>query len=57
MLFASVPLSDEHWVPLAEGEVLAIRHGRLLDSANPLDVSEPETPIGAFQSAAQNHLS
>jgi predicted glutamine amidotransferase len=52
MLFASVPLSDEHWVPLAEGEVLAIRHGRLLNSANPLDVSELETPIGAFQSAA-----
>ncbi len=33
MLFASIPLSDEPWAPVAEGEVLAIRHGRLLDSA------------------------
>ena len=33
MLFASIPLSDEAWVPLVDGEVLAVRHGRLLDSA------------------------
>jgi glutamine amidotransferase len=52
MLFASVPLSDEHWVPMPEGEVLATGHGRLLGPAGSLDVSEPETPIGALQSAA-----
>ena len=52
MLFASIPLSDEHWVPMAEGEVLAIRHGRLLDPAGSPHVSESETPIGALQSAA-----
>lgn len=48
----SIPLSDEHWVPMAEGEVLAIRHGRLLDPAGSPHVSESETPIGALQSAA-----
>ncbi len=40
MLFASIPLSDEHWLPIAEGEVLAIRHGRLLNSAGPHVVRE-----------------
>jgi glutamine amidotransferase len=52
MLFASIPLSDEHWVPMAEGEVLAIRHGRLLDPADSRYVTDSETPIGALQSAA-----
>lgn len=33
MLFASVPLSDEPWIPLAEGDVLAVRHGRLCEVA------------------------
>ena len=27
-LLASVPLTDESWTPLAEGEVLAVKHGR-----------------------------
>ena len=30
LLVASVPLTDEHWRPLAEGEVLAIENDRLL---------------------------
>ncbi len=40
-LIASIPLSDEDWVPLVEGEVLAIRHGRLLDSAGTHAVRQP----------------
>jgi predicted glutamine amidotransferase len=32
MLIASVPLSAEHWRPLAEGEVVAVSAGRLLAS-------------------------
>ena len=51
MLFASIPLSDEDWVPLVEGEVLAIRHGRLLDSAGARNFSKTETRIQALQSA------
>jgi glutamine amidotransferase len=34
-LFVSIPLSDEPWVPIAEGEVLAIRHGRLISAVLP----------------------
>ena len=30
VLFASVPLSEEHWQPLQEGEVLVVRDGGLL---------------------------
>jgi len=30
MLFASVPLTDEAWEPLAEGEVIAVREGRII---------------------------
>ncbi len=33
VLFASVPLTDEGWVPLEEGEVVAARDGRLLRSS------------------------
>ena len=33
VLVASVPLTDEHWVPLGEGEVLAARDGRLIPTA------------------------
>ena len=50
MLFASIPLSDEDWVPLVEGEVLAIRHGRLLDSAGARNFSKTKTRIRALQS-------
>jgi len=50
MLFASIPLSDEEWVPLVEGEVLAIRHGRLLDSAGARNFSKTKTRIRALQS-------
>lgn len=32
MLFASVPLNDESWMPMADGEVLTVRDGRLLGS-------------------------
>jgi len=47
MLFASLPLSDEHWVPLAESEVLAIQYGSLLGSTVRADLSEtgPVTSI------------
>ena len=34
-LIASVPLSDEPWQPLAEGEVLAIRGGKILERRRP----------------------
>ena len=34
-LVASVPLTDEPWRPLAEGEVLAIVEGRILESRAP----------------------
>jgi len=30
-LIASVPLTDEPWVPFAEGEVRVVRHGRCKD--------------------------
>jgi glutamine amidotransferase len=30
-LVASVPLTTENWMPLAEGELLVARHGRLQD--------------------------
>lgn len=32
LLIASVPLTDEHWQPFAEGEVVAVSAGKLLDS-------------------------
>jgi glutamine amidotransferase len=31
VLFASVPLTGEAWQPLGEGEVVAVRHGRLIN--------------------------
>ena len=33
VLVASVPLSPEPWRPLAEGEVIVLRHGRVLERA------------------------
>lgn len=33
-LFASVPLTDEAWLPLAEGEVIAVREGRIVGGEN-----------------------
>lgn len=35
VLLASVPLSDEAWHPLAEGELLAVRAGRVVSGALP----------------------
>jgi len=35
LLIASVPLTDDNWRPLAEGEVVAVSAGKLLDSAMP----------------------
>ena len=29
-LFASVPLTNEHWKPLAEGELVAVSRGQLV---------------------------
>jgi predicted glutamine amidotransferase len=33
---ASVPLTDDGWRPLAEGEVVAVRSGEVLSSPQPL---------------------
>lgn len=33
VLIASVPLTDEHWRPLAEGEIVAVSAGRILGAA------------------------
>lgn len=42
-LVASVPLSEEHWRPLAQGEVVVLRNGRLAPS--PADTEAfPATP-------------
>ncbi len=45
MLFASVPLTTEPWVPLAEGEVLAVSHGAVSQL--------PESAAGALGSDAR----
>lgn len=34
-LLASVPLTDEPWTPLAEGEVIAVMHGRIVERLRP----------------------
>ena len=39
-LVASVPLTTENWMPLAEGELLVARHGRLQD-----DIGSSSAPI------------
>ena len=31
LLVASVPLTNENWIPLAEGEIQAIANGSVLD--------------------------
>jgi len=44
VLFASIPLTDEGWVPLEEGEVVAARGGRLIRSSagrEPVDLAKP----------------
>jgi len=33
VLFASVPLTNEHWVPFEEGQMIATRHGHVLTCA------------------------
>jgi hypothetical protein len=35
-MIASVPLTDEGWIPFAEGEVVALKMGRVL-TAQPAD--------------------
>ena len=34
-LVASVPLSDERWEPLAEGELVVLREGRVVQRERP----------------------
>ena len=46
-LLASVPLTDESWTPLAEGELVAISEGRLLAREEP-----PRRPIVPASTAA-----
>ncbi len=48
MLFASVPLTNGHWLPLAEGEVLASRDGR---SVFPTRVSPYDGDLRLTESA------
>jgi len=36
VLLASVPLTDEPWEPLAEGEIVVLQHGRIAARAQPL---------------------
>jgi predicted glutamine amidotransferase len=44
-LFASVPLTSESWRPLDEGEVLAVRAGRVLASMAPVQRSSIAEPL------------
>ena len=39
VLVASVPLSEEHWRPLGEGELVALAAGQVLDAATAADSS------------------
>lgn len=42
VLFASIPLTDEGWAPLEEGEVVAARAGRLIRSSTGRRTTGPE---------------
>lgn len=45
-LLASVPLSDEHWEPLAEGEIIVLRDGRIVRRVMPpLSVTISPNPV------------
>jgi predicted glutamine amidotransferase len=44
VLLASVPLTDEPWSPLAEGELVAVSAGRLIRSSGPDRVAFGGTP-------------
>ncbi len=47
-LIASVPLTQENWVPLKQGELLAIQHGKIVMKENPTGEREPsqaDTPL------------
>jgi hypothetical protein len=50
-LLASVPLTGEAWRPLAEGEVVIVRDGRLVTGSSSTGVSE--TAIGPYASEAR----
>jgi glutamine amidotransferase len=47
-IVASVPLTDELWRPLAEGELLALRHGHCLDVHGEADTD----PVGRVRPGA-----
>lgn len=48
VLLASVPLNDEGWEPLAEGEALALRDGRgLFRKHTGSQAPEPISPVGS----------
>ena len=52
-LFASVPLTDEHWTPLAEGELVAVVRGevvrrQLAIEPSVLETSTPRAPAGGL---------
>lgn len=42
-LLASVPLSDEPWVPLAEGEILVLRDGEIIERSLPRRAAPAES--------------
>ena len=52
-LFASVPLTDERWTPLVEGELVAVVRGevvrrRLAIEPSVLETSTPRAPAGGL---------
>ena len=55
VLFASVPLSKEHWQPLKEGEVLVARNGNLLARATDAGTRAGLVPDMPSQSTVQMH--
>jgi glutamine amidotransferase len=53
-LLASVPLSDERWEPLAEGEIVVLREGRIVRRVAPLiDDRQPLEPLSLGEIVAR----
>ena len=53
VLFASVPLTQENWVPLGEGEICALAGGRIVARSPPLPLSESTNGLGEDMAGAQ----
>ena len=52
VLVASVPLTEESWQPLGEGELVAVSGGRRVDAVGP---SPPKRPISRACEVRKNH--